>query len=77
MEDLWLEILPKGMLNELRVHYNLEDWICKSQQECPKILEIRELMEQGKCLEFREDEQGVYWYKDRICVPSNACERRS
>ena len=25
MEDLRLEILPKGMLNELRVWYNLED----------------------------------------------------
>jgi hypothetical protein len=28
-------------------------------------------MEQGKCPEFREDEQGVYWYKDKICVPSD------
>ena len=28
-------------------------------------------MEQGKCPKFREDEQGVYWYKDRIYVPSD------
>ena len=60
------------MLNELRVQYNLEDRICKAQQECPKIWEIRELMELGKCPKFREDEHGVYWYKDRICVPSDA-----
>ena len=26
-------------------------------------------MELGKCPDFREDEQGVYWYNDRICVP--------
>ena len=32
-------------------------------------------MEQGKCLEFREDEQGMYWYKDRICVPSDVALR--
>ena len=40
MEDLRLKILPKGMLNELRVQYNLEDRIHKAQQECPKIWEI-------------------------------------
>ena len=33
-------------------------------------------MEQGKCPEFIEDEQGVYWYKDRICVPSDAALRK-
>ena len=32
-------------------------------------------MELGKCPEFREDEQGVYWYKDRIYVPSDAALR--
>ena len=37
MEDLRLEILLKGMLNELRVQYNLEDRIHNAQQECPKI----------------------------------------
>ena len=64
------------MLNELRVQYNLEDRICKAQQECPEIWEIRELMELGKCPEFREDEHGVYWYKDRIVYPlTQPCER--
>jgi hypothetical protein len=27
MEELWLKILPKGMLNELQVQYNLKDQI--------------------------------------------------
>ena len=71
MEDLRLEISLKGMLNELRVQCNLKDRIHKAQQECPKIWEVRELMEQGKCLKFREDEQGVYWYKDQIYVTSD------
>ena len=31
MEDLWLKILPKGMLNELQVQYNLKDQIHKAQ----------------------------------------------
>ena len=32
-------------------------------------------MEQGKCLEFRINEQGVCWYKDRIYVPSDVALR--
>ena len=32
-------------------------------------------MELGKCTKFREDEQGVYWYQDRICVPSDVALR--
>ena len=32
-------------------------------------------MELGKCPKFREDEHGVYWYKDRIYVPSSAALR--
>jgi hypothetical protein len=76
MGDLHLEILPKGMLNELRVQYNLKDRIRNAQLECLEIWEIRELMKRGKCPEFREDVQGVYWYKDRICEPSDFALRR-
>jgi hypothetical protein len=60
MGGLCLEILPKGMLNELRVQYNLKDRTRNAQLECLEIWEIRELMKKGKCLEFREDVQGVY-----------------
>jgi hypothetical protein len=71
MGGLHLEILPKGMLNEIRVQYNLKDRICNAQLECLEIWEIQELMKKGKCPKFREDVQGVYSYKDRICVPSD------
>jgi hypothetical protein len=37
MGDLRLKILPKVMLNKLRVRYNLEDRIRNAQLECPKI----------------------------------------
>ena len=33
-------------------------------------------MKRGKCPKFREDVQGVYWYKDRICVPSDSALRQ-
>jgi hypothetical protein len=37
MGDLHLEILPKGMLNELQVQYNLKDQIHNAQLECLEI----------------------------------------
>jgi hypothetical protein len=56
MGKLRLEIIPKGMLNELRVQYNIMDRIRKAQKKCPEILQLREWMEAGKYPEFRVDE---------------------
>ena len=62
-------------MNELRVQYDIMERIRKAQQSCPEIHEIRELMKQGKCHEFREDEQGIVWYKKRIYVPTEEALR--
>jgi hypothetical protein len=48
MGDLQLEIVPKGMLSELRVRYDLEDRIRKAQQSCPVIQKLRQIMKRGK-----------------------------
>jgi hypothetical protein len=58
-------------LNELRVKYTLEDQIRQAQKECPEILEVKRLMESGKAADFRLDDQGTLWLKDRICIPQN------
>ena len=34
-----------------------------------KIIEIKGLIKEDKALGFTEDEQGVLWFKGRICVP--------
>jgi hypothetical protein len=34
-----------------------------------KIVEYKKLIKMGKVPEFREDEQGIMWFKNRICVP--------
>ena len=41
-----------------------------------KIQEIRDLITEGRGLEFMEDEQDTVWFKDRICVPDieSLCE---
>jgi hypothetical protein len=76
MGGLRLEIIPKGMLNELRVQYDIMDRIRKAQKKCPEILQLRECMEAGKYPEFRVDERGVCWCNDRICVPSDKAIRK-
>jgi polyhydroxyalkanoate synthesis regulator phasin len=71
LEKLSLEIVEEGQLNELRVKYTLEDQIRQAQKVCPEIQEVKRLMESGKAADYRLDEQGTLWLKDRICVPQN------
>jgi hypothetical protein len=69
MERLSLEIIEEGQLNELRVKYTLEDQIRQAQKGCLEIEEVKSLMERGKVADYRLDDQGTLWLKDRICVP--------
>jgi hypothetical protein len=47
----------------------LEQDIRKGQKDDEKINEIRQLIINGKGNDFREDAEGVIWFKDRLCVP--------
>ncbi|WVZ52612.1 hypothetical protein U9M48_003656 [Paspalum notatum var. saurae] len=47
----------------------LEQEIRNHQKTDEKVQEIREQIKVGKAPHFREDEQGIVWYKNRICVP--------
>jgi hypothetical protein len=42
----------------------------ESQVEDEKIQEIKHNIKEEKSLGFLEDEEGVLWYKGRICVPN-------
>jgi hypothetical protein len=48
---------------------SLEQDIMMSQKDDEKINEIRQLTLDGKGKDFREDVEGVVWFKDRLCVP--------
>jgi polyhydroxyalkanoate synthesis regulator phasin len=69
MEKLNLEIVEKGQMNKLRVKYTLEDQIRQAQKGCPEIEEVKDLMARGKAPDYRLDEQGTLWLRNRICVP--------
>jgi hypothetical protein len=66
--------LSLGLLNStqgvtVELEPTLEQDIRKGQREDEKINEIRQLIIDGKGPDFREDAEGVIWFKDRLCVP--------
>jgi len=75
MEDLQLEIVPKGFLSELQIHYDLEEQIREAQKSCLVIQKLRRIKERCTSPWFHEDEQGTCWCKDRICVPHDKALR--
>jgi hypothetical protein len=66
--------LSLGFLNNtqgvtIELEPTLEKDITKGQKDDEKINEIRQLIIDGKGKDFREDAEGVVWFKDRLCVP--------
>jgi hypothetical protein len=69
-----LDKLSLGFLNNtqgvtVKIEPTLEQDIRKGQKDDKKINEIQQLIIDGKGLDFREDVQGVIWFKHRLCVP--------
>jgi hypothetical protein len=71
LEKLRIEIVDHGQDNELRVTYDLEERIRTAQKSCAGIKALREQMKEGKAEDYRIDEQGTVWLKERICVPQD------
>jgi hypothetical protein len=66
--------LSLGFLNNtqgvtVELEPTLEQDIRKGQKDDKKINEIRQLIIDGKGPNFREDAEGVIWFKDRLCIP--------
>jgi hypothetical protein len=69
------DMLSLGFLNNTRevtveLEPTLEREIKEAQKNDEKINEIRQLILEGKGKDFREDAEGVVWFKDRLCVPN-------
>jgi hypothetical protein len=67
--------LSLGFLNNtqgviIELEPTLEQDIRKGQKDDEKINEIQQLIVDGKGPDFREDAEGVVWFKDRLCVPN-------
>ncbi|WVZ90569.1 hypothetical protein U9M48_036860 [Paspalum notatum var. saurae] len=77
MEQLRLDFVTNEQLNELRVRCTLEDQIRQAQKDCPSIAELKVGMEKGLLLDFRIDDRGTFWLKERLCVPLDEGIRES
>jgi len=53
----------------MEIDSTLDQEICKGQLEDERIIEIKQLIKKDKAPGFTEDEQGVVWFKKRLCVP--------
>jgi hypothetical protein len=69
-DELNLRIVTTTEATEKEVGSNLLQEIQKGQVEDEKIQEIKRNITEEKSSGFSEDEEGVLWYKGRICVPN-------
>jgi hypothetical protein len=69
-DKLNLRIVANTEVMEMEVDSTLLQDIQKGQLEDEKIQEIKHNIKKEKSLGFTEDNQGVLWYKRRICVPN-------
>jgi hypothetical protein len=68
-DRLSLEFLNNTQGVTIELDPTLEQDIRKGQKDDENINEIRQLIIEGKGKDFREDAEGVVWFKDRLCVP--------
>jgi hypothetical protein len=55
---------------EMEVGSSLLQEIQKGQLDDEKIQEIKRIIKEEKSSSFSKDDEGVLWYKGRICVPN-------
>jgi hypothetical protein len=65
-----LRIIANTEATKMKVGSNLLQEIRKGQEEDEKIQEIKRNIKDEKSPSFLEDQEGVLWYKGRICVPN-------
>jgi hypothetical protein len=67
--NLNLRIITNTEAMEMEVGSNLLQKIQRGQVEDEKIQEIKRNIKEEKSSDSSKDEEGVLWYKGRICVP--------
>jgi hypothetical protein len=70
LDKLNLRLTVNTGVVAMEVDSTLSQGICKGQMEDEKLWEIKKNIARGKSPGFTEDDQGVLWYKRRICVPN-------
>jgi hypothetical protein len=71
MENLNLEMIQQGTSNHLKLELVILERIIDAQKNDEGMKHVREKIRAGKANCFREDDQGVVWFNNRIVVPKN------
>jgi hypothetical protein len=71
MENLNLEMIQHGTSNHLKLESVILQRIIEAQKNDEGMKHIREKIRAGKANCFREDDQGVVWFNNRIVVLKN------
>ena len=69
MARLNVHIVPRSSSHVLNIQSTLEDRIRKAQGSDKDLMEIRKHTGENKAPDFRVDNEGTLWYKNRIYVP--------
>ena len=72
LEQFRTELVTKGFLASIELQPTLISQIKESQKGNESIDRIKCRIGTGKVPGFTEDEEGVMWYKGRICVPADS-----
>ncbi|XP_071714943.1 uncharacterized protein [Rutidosis leptorrhynchoides] len=66
-----------GMLANLKLESNLISRIKEAQLDDGDLWTVFQNLEEGKVKEFREDDDGVIWCGNRLCVPNDDAIRKA
>jgi hypothetical protein len=69
-DKLNLRIVANTEVMNMEVGSRLVQEIRRGQLEDEKVQEIKHNIKEEKWSGFSEDDEGVLWYKGRICVPN-------
>jgi hypothetical protein len=75
LEEPSLQVVPHGRLNNIALIPTIKEDIIAAQKTDVGMGHLRQRMESGKAQCFRQDADGVLWFKDRLMV-SNDFELR-
>ena len=71
MEGMNLGMLAQGTVSNLELVPTLREQIIAAQHNDKGIAHIKRRLKNGEDLCFKQDQEGVLWFKNRLVVPKN------
>ena len=76
MARLNVHIVPRGSIRKMSIQPTLEDKIRKAQSSDKDLMKIRMHTGENKAPDFRVDNEGTLWNKNRILCPRKGTSGR-